>query len=359
MGLSVSAVSELTAAGVEVSVERGAGTGSGFDDVDYERAGACLLGTPAEGYRKCGLIVKVKEPQPQEFQYLEAGHVLFTYLHLAAEERVADALLTRGVTGLAYETLVDEQDGLPLLRPMSEVAGRLSIQEGARHLLRPLGGRGVLLGGAVGTPPGHVCVVGGGVVGAEAARMAAGLGAQVVVLDSNLDRLRQLSDILPANVRPLYAHRTTLLDQLQLADLVVGAVLLRGARAPRLILKEDLLLMKPGAVIVDVAIDQGGMCETSRPTSHESPTYVDSGVIHYCVTNMPGAVSRTSTEALSNATLPFVRRLALLGLKQAALHDRRLLSAINTLGGQVTEPGVAEALGRPLLRPEQALTGVS
>jgi len=301
------------------------------------------------------MVVKVKEPQPEEFSLLRPGQLLFTYLHLAAEPEVTAALLRRGVAALAYETLVDEAGQLPLLRPMSEVAGRLSIQEGARHLLRPMGGRGVLLGGAVGTAPGHVCVIGGGVVGTEAARMAAGLGAQVVVLDKSLARLRELCEILPANVVPLYAHRRTLLEQLEKADLVVGAVLVRGAKAPHLIKRADLGRMKSGSVIVDVAIDQGGCAETSRPTTHDDPVFVEEGVVHYCVANMPGAVARTSTLALNNATLPFIRQLADKGPARAMLDNPHLLAGLNVCRGQVTYREVAQAHGLDYVDPADAL----
>ncbi len=356
VALTPAGCAELTEAGVQVTVQRRAGAGSGFSDVDYQEAGALLVDTPAEGFASSRLIVKVKEPLPEEYDLFKSHHILFTFLHLAANRSLTEALIECGLTALAYETLVDEHGSLPLLRPMSEVAGRMSVQEGARHLLRHTGGRGVLLGGVPGTAPGKVCVVGGGVVGTEAARVAAGMGAQVVVLDRHLDRLRQLCDLLPNNVVALFSDRSTLLQELAQADLVIGAVLLRGGRAPHLIRRRDLALMRPGSVIVDVAIDQGGMCETSQVTSHEDPTVVVDGVLHYGVPNIPGAVSRTSTLALCSATLPFIRSLALRGVRGAMAEDSRLLSAVNVIAGHVTEPAVANTFSLPVVQPEAMLT---
>ncbi len=341
---------ELALAGCPVLVEAGAGLGSGYSDEDYARAGAVLVESFREGIARADLIVKVKEPLAQEYELLEPRHVLFTYLHLAASRALTEGLLRSSVTALAYETLTDPQGQLPLLRPMSEVAGRMSIQEGARHLLRHEGGRGVLLGGVPGTPPGVVCVIGGGVVGTEAAKIAAGMGAQVVILDKNLDRLRQLAEILPRNVTTLFSSRDALLAELRRADLVVGAVLLRGAKAPHLIHRDDLAVMKHGSVIVDVAIDQGGICETSRPTTHKEPTFVVDGVLHYGVANMPGAVAVSSTQALSNATLPYILALATKGLVGALAKDPLLATAINVSRGELLEPAVAASFDLPLSR---------
>lgn len=346
---------ELAQAGSSVLVEAGAGRFAGYSDEDYRLAGAVIAPDAATGFATADLVVKVKEPLADEYPLLRPGQVLFTYLHLAASRRLTEALAAAGVSALAYETLVDERGQLPLLTPMSEVAGRLSVQEGARHLLGPNGGRGVLLGGVPGTRPGVVLVIGGGVVGAEAARMAAGLGAEVVLLDRNVSRLRELSRELPANVCLLYSDAATLRRELARADLVIGAVLVRGARAPRLIARTDLALMKPGSVLVDVAVDQGGVAETTRPTSHAEPTYVVDGVIHYAVPNMPGAVPRTSTSALVNATAPYILLLARLGLDGALAADRRLASALNVHAGRITEAAVAETFGLPFMPPLVAL----
>ena len=348
---------ELVRAGSSVAVETGAGHFAGHADDDYRSAGADIIADAAGGFSQAELVIKVKEPLPPEYGLLRPGQLLFTYLHLASSRSLTEALLRSGVSALAYETLVDERGQLPLLTPMSEVAGRLSVQEGARHLLGSAGGRGVLLGGVPGTRPGVVLVIGGGVVGTEAAKMAAGLGAEVVVLDRNLTRLRELSVELPANVCLLYSDPSVLRRELARADLVVGAVLLRGARAPRLISRADLGLMKPGAVIVDVAVDQGGIAETTRPTSHAEPTYVVDGIVHYGVPNMPGAVPRTSTDALVHATAPYVQTLARFGLAVGSAHDRRLLSALNVQAGQLTEPAVAETFGLPYVSPDSALAG--
>jgi alanine dehydrogenase len=346
---------ELVQAGSAVAIETGAGRFAGHSDEDYRIAGATITPDAASGFAAADLIVKVKEPLSDEYPLLRPGQVLFTYLHLAASRRLTEALLTSGVSALAYETLVDERGQLPLLTPMSEVAGRLSVQEGARHLLGPSGGRGVLLGGVPGTRPGVVLIIGAGVVGTEAAKMAAGLGAEVVLLDRNVARLRELSRELPANVCLLYSDAAALRRELARADLVVGAVLLRGARAPRLISRADLALMKPGSVLVDVAVDQGGVAETTRPTSHAEPTYVVDGVIHYAVPNMPGAVPRTSTTALVNATAPYIQLLARLGLDGALSAEPRLLSALNVHAGCITESAVADTFGLPFVPPLVAL----
>ncbi|MEA2630153.1 MAG: alanine dehydrogenase, partial [Chloroflexota bacterium] len=321
-------VEELTQLGHTVLIESGAGLGSGIADARYAAAGASIEGRAADVWSRSDLIVKVKEPQETEWPHLRRGQVVFTYFHFAADEPLTRALLDRGITAIAYETLRDARGNLPLLTPMSEVAGRMSIQEGAKYLERPQEGRGILLAGVPGVAPAEVAILGGGVVGANAAKVAAGLGANVYILDINLDRLRYLDDIMPPNVTTLYSDRHTILETIERADLVVGAVLITGARAPRLLRREDLARMKPGSVIVDVAIDQGGCVETSRPTTHQQPTYLVEGVVHYCVTNMPGAVGRTSTYALCNVTLPYVLQFANKGWRAVA----------------ATSPGVAEGV---------------
>ncbi len=338
-------VQELSRRGHRVLVQRGAGLGSGIRDVEYEQAGAMLVDDPFEIYGAADLIVKVKEPQPAEIPLLRSGQLVFTYFHFAASEALTMGVLASGATAIAYETLSDQRGNLPLLTPMSEVAGRMSIQQGAKFLERPQEGRGILLGGVPGVEPAHITILGGGVVGTNAAKIAAGFGASVCVLDTNLDRLRYLDDIMPHNVTTLFSDRYTILDQLAKADLVVGAVLIRGARAPRLVRREDLKQMKPGAVVVDVAVDQGGCFETTRPTTHAEPTYVVDDVVHYAVANMPGAVGRTSTYALCNATLPYALLLAKHGLAEATRQREELVSAVNVHAGKVTHPAVAETFG--------------
>lgn len=338
-------VEELSRAGHHVLVQKGAGLGSGLRDADYERSGATIVEEASEIWEKAELVVKVKEPQPSELGLLRSGQLLFTYFHFAASETLTLAVLRSGATAIAYETLQDQRGNLRLLTPMSEVAGRMSIQQGAKFLERPQEGRGILLGGVPGVEPAHITVLGGGVVGSNAAKIAAGFGASVCVLDTNLERLRYLDDIMPHNVTTLFSDRHTVLDQLAKADLVVGAVLLRGARAPRMVRHEDLKLMKPGAVVVDVAVDQGGCFETTRPTTHADPTYVIDDVVHYAVANMPGAVGRTSTYALCNATLPYALELANLGLAGAVRKNPDIASAVNIHAGQVTHPAVAQTFG--------------
>ena len=286
---------ELRRAGHQVLIERHAGVGSGLTDAQYVEAGAELVDSAADIWARADLIVKVKEPQASEFPLIRGGQILFTYFHFAASRVLTEAMIASGSTCVAYETLRDSAGRLPLLTPMSEVAGRMSIQEGAKYLERPQLGRGILLAGVPGVAPAHITILGGGVVGANAAKIAAGFQADVAILDVNMDRLRYLDDIMPANVNCLYSDRHTLREELKLADLVIGAVLIPGAKAPSLVTRQDLKLMKPGSVIIDVAIDQGGCVETSRPTTHSNPTYVEEDVVHYCVTNMPGAVGRTST----------------------------------------------------------------
>jgi alanine dehydrogenase len=338
-------VFELTRAGHQVLIERSAGVGSGIPDAEYAAEGAQVVATAAEIYARSELIVKVKEPLPPEYPLIRAGQALFTYFHFAASRELTEVMLASGASCLAYETLRDAQGRLPLLTPMSEVAGRMSIQEGAKYLERPQMGRGILLAGVPGVAPAHITILGGGVVGANAAKIAAGFQADIAILDVNMDRLRYLDDIMPPNVNCLYSDRLTIKSELRLADLVVGAVLIPGAKAPRLITREDLKLMKPGSVIIDVAIDQGGCVETSRPTTHSDPTYLEEGVLHYCVTNMPGAVGRTSTFALCNVTLPWVLALARSGIDAALRQSPPLASAANIVAGRVTNQAVAETFG--------------
>ncbi len=340
-------VEELTSAGHTVLIEAGAGQGSGIDDAHYERVGGVIVGGAAEIWSKAELIVKVKEPLPAEWPRIRADQVLFTYFHFAADEALTRAIIASDATAIAYETLRDARGALPLLTPMSEVAGRMSIQQGAKFLERPQEGRGILLSGVPGVAPAEVAVLGGGVVGSNAAKVAAGMGANVTILDVNLDRLRYLDDITPPNVTTLYSDRHTIRDAIDRADLVIGAVLIPGARAPRLVRRDDLARMKPGAVIVDVAIDQGGCVETSRPTTHHSPTFVVDGVVHYCVTNMPGAVGRTSTYALCNVTLPYVLQFAEHGWRSVASRDPGVADGVNIDQGRVTNRAVALTFNLP------------
>lgn len=338
-------VEELVARGHQVLVQAGAGLGSGIADHDYLRAGGELVASAADLFARADLVVKVKEPQPQEYEWVRRGQLLFTYFHFAASLQLTEAMLSAGATCVAYETLRDSSGKLPLLTPMSEVAGRMSIQQGAKYLERPQMGRGILLGGVPGVPPAHITILGGGVVGANAAKIAAGFQADVAILDVNLDRLRYLDDVMPANVNCLYSDRHMILEQLERADLVIGSVLIPGAKAPQLVRAEDLRRMKPGSVMIDVAIDQGGCIETSRPTTHGDPTYIVDGVVHYCVTNMPGAVGRTSTQALCNATMAWVIRLASLGRAGLIGTPSPLREAINIHDGRVTDAAVAGAFG--------------
>jgi alanine dehydrogenase len=333
----------LTKDGHTVLIEKDAGSASAFDDQRYVTAGAQIVESAAEVYRRADLIVKVKEPQPPEVARLRAGQVLFCYFHFAASRELTTACLNTGITAVAYETLKDPQGRLPLLTPMSEIAGRMSIQEGAKCLERPMMGQGILLGGVPGVAPANVLVLGAGVVGTNAARMAAGLAANVTIMDVNLDRLRYLDEVMPANVTTIYSDPHTVEDHAVRADLIVGAVLIPGGRAPILIPRALLKNMKPGSVIVDVSIDQGGCTEMSKPTTHSDPTYIVDGVVHYCVTNIPGAVSRTSTLALCNATLPYVRPLAVLGVSAFAALDCGHAAAINMMDHKLTNQAVAQA----------------
>jgi alanine dehydrogenase len=333
---------ELVHHGHEVWVESGAGVGAGCPDADYERVGA-RIGDAAAAWGG-DLVVKVKEPQPSEFAFLHDDLTLFTYLHLAANPGVADALRRSGTTGLAYETIEDREGRLPLLAPMSEIAGRLAVQAGARYLERPLGGSGVLLGGVAGVAPGSVVIIGGGNVGLNAAMVAAGIQAHVAILDTDLNRLRELEGILAGRVTLLHSTRLALEELLPSADLVVGAVLRPGARAPHLVTRASLELMRPGSVIVDVAVDQGGCIETSRPTTHSDPVFTVAGVTHYCVANMPGAVPVTATRALCNATLPYIQLIADEGLAGAVRRHEDLRGGINVQAGKIMNAAVAEAL---------------
>lgn len=344
VGLVPGSVRELTARGHEVFVETGAGFGIGAEDDDYRRAGARIVASAAAVFREAELIVKVKEPQPPEWRRLQAHHILFAYLHLAPDPEQAIGLMESGATAIAYETVTDASGGLPLLAPMSEVAGRLSIEAAALALRRPSGGRGVLLGGVPGVRPARVVVLGGGVVGTHAARMAAGLGAEVTVIDRSLPRLRQLDEIFAGRVRTLASTLDAIEQEVRAADVVVGAVLAPGARAPKLVTRDMLKTMRRGSVLVDVAIDQGGCFETSRPTTHAAPTFEVDGVVHYCVANMPGAVPVTSAQALNNATLPFVIRLAEDGL-EALRRDPHLGAGLNVRAGRIEHGSVARSLG--------------
>jgi alanine dehydrogenase len=344
VGLVPAGVRELTSAGHEVFIESGAGNGIGVSDLQYQSCGATILPTAAEVFAAADLIVKVKEPQPQECAMLRKGQVLFTYLHLAADPDQAQALMRSGATAIAYETVTAANGSLPLLTPMSEVAGRMSIQVGADCLLKANGGFGVLLGGVPGVPPAKVVILGGGVAGTNAAEMAVGLRADVTVVDRSVQRLRELSALFGGSLRTAYSTADTIERLVQEADLVVGAVLVAGAAAPKLVTRAMVRKMKQGAVIVDIAIDQGGCFETSRPTTHADPTFIVDGVIHYCVANMPGAVPRTSTFALTNATLPYVRAIADLGWEEAMRRDPGLAAGLNVHDGRITHPAVAEAL---------------
>jgi alanine dehydrogenase len=345
VGLTPSSVRELVERGHQVIVEAGAGVGISAIDAHYERAGAQIAGDADTVYARAELIVKVKEPQAAERAKLRAGQVLFTYLHLAPDAQQTRALVDSGAVCIAYETVTAPGGGLPLLAPMSEVAGRMSVQAGARCLERENGGSGILLGGVPGVPPARIVILGAGVVGSNAAQIAIGTGAQVVVIDRNIEALRRLDRLLGARVITVYSNRDNIEREVLRADLVIGAVLIPGAAAPRLVTRDMVSGMKPGSVIVDVAIDQGGSIETSRPTTHADPTYIVDGIVHYCVTNMPGAVPRTSTYALTNATAPHVLALADLGYREAMLRDPHLRAGLNVHKGKVTCREVAHALG--------------
>ncbi|HKL27270.1 MAG TPA: alanine dehydrogenase [Desulfuromonadales bacterium] len=338
-------VEVLHAEGHQVLVEQGAGLGSGFSDDAYRQAGGEIVGTPAEIYRQAEMVMHVKEPQASEYELIRPGQIVFTYFHFAAAEELTQAMIDRKAVCIAYETIEADDGSLPLLTPMSEVAGRMAAQQAAKYLERAQGGRGVLLGGVPGVSPATLLVLGGGVVGTHAAQMACGLGAKVYLLDTNLARLRHLAEVMPKNCFPLMSSPAVVRELAAEADAVIGAVLLHGAKAPRLITRDMLATMKPGAVLVDVAIDQGGCFETSRPTTHGKPVYEVDGIIHYCVANMPGAVPMTSTQALTNATLPYARSIASRGWQQAAREVTGVQEGLNIVKGKVVYQGVAEAFG--------------
>lgn len=347
VGMTPAGVEAMLARGHRVLVEAGAGVGSGFADEAYRRAGAEMVGEPAEIFRQAELLMHVKEPQPSEYPLLRPGQMLFTYFHFAASESLTRALIDSKAVAIAYETITGPGNSLPLLTPMSEVAGRMAAQQAAKYSERAQGGRGILLGGVPGVPPATVLVIGGGVVGTHAAQMACGLGAKVYLLDINLERLRLLAQTMPKNCFPLMSSPATIRDLAREADVIIGAVLVHGAKAPKLVTREMLKMLKPGTVLIDVAIDQGGCFETSRPTTHQEPTYDVDGILHYCVPNMPGAVPLTSTVALTNATLPYALSLADQGWKDLAKAEPGVREGINIALGKVTYRGVAEAFGLP------------
>jgi len=355
VALTAAGVESLVHAGHRVLVQQGAGTASGFSDDDYRRSGAEVVDTPHAVWSEAELIVKVKDPLPCEYSFLRPGLLLFTYLHLAANEDLTRALMAREVSALGYETVRLANGSLPLLTPMSEVAGRMVVQIGAHYLEVAQGGRGVLLGGVPGVRSGSVAIVGGGVVGTNAAQIALGLGARVTVIDVNLDRLRYLDQVLRGNLTTVASNRYNITEAVRRAELLIGAVLLPGARAPILVTEEMVASMAPGSVIIDVAVDQGGCIETIHPTSHSTPTYVQHGVLHYAVPNIPGAVPRTSSYALSNATLPYVLKLAELGLVEAVRQDAALRAGVNVHAGRVTCTGVAEAFNMPCVSVEELI----
>lgn len=352
VAMTPSGVRELVRHGHTVYVQHTAGEGSGFSDDEYIAAGATTLSTIEETYAIAEMIVKVKEPIAPEYPLVKKGQLLFTYFHLASDRALTEAMIASGATCIAYETVIGPRGGLPLLIPMSEVAGRMSVQEGARFLEKPQGGRGVLLGGVPGVKPARVLILGGGVVGRNAALMAAGLGADVTITDISLPTLRHIADVMPANVKTLYSSRHNIEQELPHTDLVIGSVLIPGAKAPHLVTADMLPLMRPGTVMVDVAIDQGGCFETSHPTTHAEPVYTVDGIVHYAVANIPGAVPYTSTLALTNATLPYALRLADCGWRHACEADAGLAEGVNIVNGKVVYPAVAEAWNLPLHKLE-------
>ena len=345
MGLTPDNVQDYVAHGHTVYVETGAGEGAGFTDAEYLNAGAVIAQTPREVYEKAQMIVKVKEPEPQEYDYFKRGQILFTYLHLAPNPELARMLMEKGIKAVAYETIRDRMGNLPCLRPMSQIAGRLSIQEGAKYLEKAYGGRGILLGGVPGVERGKIVIIGGGIAGTYAAKAAVGVDAQVTLLDINPDRLAYLEDIFGASVTTLYSTEANIRKSLQEADLVIGSVLIPGGRTPKLVRREHLPLMKKGAVIVDIAIDQGGCCESSHVTTHDEPVFIEEGVVHYCVGNMPGAVPHTSTVALTNSTLRYGLAIADKGLEEAVKQDKGLAMGVNVYDGRCVNENVAKALG--------------
>jgi len=355
VAITPSGVHTLTQFGHKVIIEHNAGLGSGFFDDEFKKAGAEIVEKREEIFERAEMILKVKEPLPEEYPLLREGQILFTYLHLAASRELTEALLQRKIVGIAYETVELEDGSLPLLIPMSEVAGKMATQEGAKYLEKPQGGYGVLLGGIPGVPPAKVVIIGGGTVGSNSAWVAAGMGADVTILDINPQRLRYLSEVMPPNVKTLISTEYNIKECLATADLVILGVLIHGAKAPKLIKREYLSLMKRGSVIVDVAIDQGGSAETSRPTTHRDPVYEVDGIMHYCVANMPGAVPRTSTFGLTNVTIPYALKLANLGWEKAVKEDKALMKGVNLLKGHLTYPAVAEAFGMPYTPVEELI----
>jgi len=345
VGLTPDNVKEYVSRGHRVLVEASAGEGSGFSDAEYKESGAVIVKTAEEIWNRCDMIVKVKEPLKSEYGFLRGGQILFTFLHLAADKPLTEALMKSGCTAVAYETIEDSCGGLPLLRPMSEIAGRLSVQAGARYLEKPLGGRGVLLGGVPGVKSAKTVIIGAGIVGKNACKMAVGAGSDVTVLDISLDSLRAMDDMFGGRIKTLYSTPQAVRSEIRDADLVIGAVLIHGASAPKVVKREYLSLMRPGSVIVDVAVDQGGCVETTRPTYHDDPVFTVDGVIHYCVANMPGAVPRTSTLALTNATLKYGLALADNGAQRLAEADRGFAKGINVYGGACVYDKVAQSLG--------------
>ena len=345
VGMTTAGVFELTKRNHQVYIQSGAGLGSGFSDNDYIKAGAKILGTIDEVYAKSDMIVKVKEPIEREYDLIKKDQIVFTYFHFASSEKLTKAMMASGATCIAYETVEDDDGGLPLLTPMSEVAGRLAIQQGAKYLEKPVKGRGVLLGGVPGVAPGRVLVLGAGVVGIQAAKMASGLGAHVTIMDINMKRLRYVNDVMPPHVVTEFSNELNIRKHIKTHDLIIGGVLLKGAKAPNLITRDMLKDMRPGTVIVDVAVDQGGCVETTRPTTHEDPIYIIDDVVHYSVANMPGAVPYTSTVALTNVTLPFVIKLAELGWKQACDRDPYLALGLNIVDGKVVYDEINQAFG--------------
>ena len=354
VGLTPDGVRDLVSEGHEVNVQRGAGLGAGFLDEEYTAAGGALVDEASELFDGSELVVKVKEPQPGECAMLKPGHTLFTYLHLAADDLQTRLLLESGATCVAYETVTDASGRLPLLAPMSEVAGRMAAQEAAFCLEKERGGAGVLMGGLAGVPAANVTVIGGGVVGINAARVAAGMGASVTIMDTSPDRLRAIDEAYKGSISTLYSSTSSIENRLAVSDVIIGAVLIPGAEAPKLITRDMLKHMKPGSVLVDVAIDQGGCFETSRPTTHAEPVFIVDGIVHYCVANMPGAVPRSSTAALTNATLPYIKRLAS-GVKSSLLQDPYFLAGLNLHRGVVTNEAVASAQGLSFVDPAEAL----
>ena len=343
VSMTPAGVMELTKNKHKVFVQSTAGLGSGYTDADYRKAGAKILKTIEQVYKKAEMIVKVKEPIKSEYALVKDDQLLFTYFHFASHKPLTDAMIKSNAVCLAYETVTARDGSLPLLVPMSEVAGRMATQEGAKYLEKPMGGRGILLGGVPGVPPANVLVLGGGIVGTQAAKMAAGLGANVTIMDINLNRLRELDDLMPANVSTMYSNAYNIKEMIPTQDLIIGAVLIPGAKAPSLITKKMLKDMRDGTVLVDVAVDQGGCIETCKPTTHSKPTFVIDGVVHYCVANMPGAVPYTSTIALTNATLPYVLKLASKGWKKACKEDEGLANGLNIVNGKVVFKGVSDA----------------